>query len=83
MINYNRLAYELKRDISNFSNKISVGLKRPKMKFITQMIYGLLEGNKTHLSEIARSLKETITLKKRNYNTQKNDRTIINKPSQL
>lgn len=64
MINYNRLAYELKRDISNFSNKISVGLKRPKMKFITQMIYGLLEGNKTHLSEIARSLKEPITLKK-------------------
>ncbi|HBG91227.1 MAG TPA: transposase [Lactobacillus acetotolerans] len=64
MINYNRLAYELKRDISNFSNKISVGLKRPKMKFITQMIYGLLEGNKTHLSEIARSLKESITLKK-------------------
>jgi hypothetical protein len=43
-------AYELKRDISNFSNKISVGLKRPKMKFLTQMIYGLLEGNKTHLS---------------------------------
>jgi hypothetical protein len=64
MINYNRLAYELKRDISNFSNKISVGLKRPKMKFITQMIYGLLDGNKAHLSEIARSLKETITLKK-------------------
>lgn len=64
MINYNRLAYELKRDISNFSNKISIGLKRPKMKFITQMIYGLLEGNKTHLSEIARSLKEPITLKK-------------------
>ena len=64
MINYNRLAYELKRDISIFSNKISIGLKRPKMKFITQMIYGLLEGNKTHLSEIARSLKEPITLKK-------------------
>jgi len=58
MINYNRLAYELKRDISNFSNKISVDLKRPKMKFITQMIYGLLEGNKTHLSEIARNLND-------------------------
>lgn len=64
MINYNRLAYELKRDISNFSNKISTGLTRPKMKFLTQMIYGLLEGNKTHLSEIARTLKESITLKK-------------------
>jgi len=34
------------------------------MKFLTQMIYGLLEGNKTHLSEIARTLKESITLKK-------------------
>lgn len=64
MINYNRLAYELKRDISNFTNKITVGLKRPQIKFITQMIYGLLEGNKTHLSEIARSLKENITIKK-------------------
>jgi len=64
MINYNRLAYELKRDISNFSNKISTGLTRSKMKFLTQMIYGLLEGNKTHLSEIARTLKESITLKK-------------------
>lgn len=62
MINYNRLAYELKRDISNFTNKITTGLKRPEMKFVTQMIYGLLEGNKIHLSEIARSLKEDITL---------------------
>ena len=26
MINYNRLAYELKRDISNFSNKITAGV---------------------------------------------------------
>lgn len=64
MINYNRLAYELKRDISKFSNKITEGLKRPQVKFVTQMIYGLLEGNKSHLSEIARSLKEDITLKK-------------------
>jgi len=64
MINYNRLAYELKRDISNFTNKITAGLKRPQMKFITQMVYGLLEGNKSHLSEIARSLKEDISIKK-------------------
>lgn len=28
------------------------------------MIYGILAGNKLHLSEIARSLKESITLKK-------------------
>ena len=64
MINYNRLGYEIKRDLTNFSEKISKGLTRPKSKFITQMIYGILSGNKVHLSEIARFLNETIPLKK-------------------
>ena len=64
MINYNRLGYELKRDLSKFSEKISKGLKRPKCKFVLQMIYGILAGNKVHLSEIARSLHEEIKLKK-------------------
>ena len=64
MINYNRLGYEIKRDLTSFCTKISYGLKRPQQKFIHQMIYGILAGNKVHLSEIARSLKEDITLKK-------------------
>lgn len=64
MINYSRLGYEIKRDFTNFSLKISKGLKRPPEKFIHQMVYGILAGNKLHLSEIARSLKENITLKK-------------------
>lgn len=64
MINYNRLGYEIKRDLSKFSTKISKGLKRPQVKFIQQMIYGIISCNKLHLSEIARSLKENITLKK-------------------
>ena len=64
MINYNRLGYEIKRDLTNFSEKISNGLKRPQSKFLLQMIYGILAGNKLHLSEIARSLNENITLKK-------------------
>ena len=64
MINYNRLGYEIKRDLSNFSEKISKSLKIPQRKFVTQMLYGILAGNKVHLSEIARSLNETITLKK-------------------
>lgn len=53
MINYNRLGYEIKRDLTNFSEKISNGLKRPQSKFLLQMIYGILIGNKLHLSEIA------------------------------
>ena len=64
MINYNRLGYEIKRDLANFSEKISNGLKRPQSKFLLQMIYGILAGNKLHLSELARSLNENITLKK-------------------
>lgn len=58
MINYSRLGYEIKRDFTNFSLKISKGLKRPQGKFVHQMVYGILAGNKVHLSEIARSLKE-------------------------
>ncbi len=64
MINYNRLGYEIKRDLATFSQKISKGLKRPKSKFVAQMVYGILAGNKVYLSEIARSLNEKITLKK-------------------
>ena len=64
MINYSRLGYEIKRNFTNFSARISKGLKRPQEKFVHQMIYGILAGNKMHLSEIARSLKESITLKK-------------------
>lgn len=64
MINYNRLGYEIKRDLTKFSSKISKSLKRPQQKFVHQMLYGILAGNKVHLSEIARSLKESITLKK-------------------
>lgn len=64
MINYNRLGYEIKRDLSKFSEKISKNLKKPKSKFVVQMLYGILAGNKVHLSEIARSLNEKITLKK-------------------
>ncbi len=64
MIKYSRLGYEIKRDVTDFSTKISKRLKRPQQKFLHQMLYGILVGNKVHLSEIARSLKENIKLKK-------------------
>lgn len=57
MINYNRLGYEIKRDVTNFSKKISKGLKRPQSKFVVQMLYGILAGNKVHLSEYSTFLK--------------------------
>ena len=64
MFNYSRLAYQLKREIKKFTNKITKGLSRPKYKFVFQMLYGMLESQSTHLSNISRALKENITLKK-------------------
>lgn len=64
MINYNKLTYQIKRKLPNFSNKITRNISRPKSKFVFQMIYGLLESNSVHLSNIARALKEDISLNK-------------------
>lgn len=64
MINYTKLIYQLKRKITNFSKKISKDLSVPNTKFVSQMIYGLLKSQSVLLSNIARSLKEDITLKK-------------------
>jgi len=64
MTNYTKLIYQLKRKLSTFSNKINNNLSKPKSKFIFQMLYGLLENQSVLLSEIARALKEDITLKK-------------------
>jgi len=64
MINYTKLIYQLKRKLSNFSDKINKNLSKPKSKFIFQMLYGLLESQSILLSEISRALKEDITLKK-------------------
>src|SRR5690554_3427518 len=64
MINYTKLIYQLKRKITNFSKKISKDLSVPNTKFVSQMIYGLLKSQSILLSNISRSLKEDITLKK-------------------
>ena len=64
MFNYSKLAYQLKREIKKFTNKITIGLSRPKYKLVFQMLYGILESQSTHLSNISRALKENVTLKK-------------------
>jgi hypothetical protein len=64
MFDYTKLSYQLKREIKIFANKISKGLSKPKYKFVFQMLYGILESQSTHLSNISRALKEETTLKK-------------------
>jgi hypothetical protein len=64
MINYNTLSHNLKRSILRFSEKVSNNLSRPEFKFVSQMLYGILNSQSCHLSKIARALNEDIRLKK-------------------
>jgi len=64
MSNYNTLGSNLKRGILRFSEKISQGLSRPDFKFVSQMIYGILSSQSSHLSKIGRALDEKAGLKR-------------------
>lgn len=63
MNNYTMDCYETKREIFNFSKKISEGLNKTKAKFVSDMQYGLSKGKSCLISEISRSLDEKINLK--------------------
>jgi len=62
MNNYTMNSYEIKRDILNFSKKITKGLSKPESKFIQDMLFGISRSGSILISEIARSLKEDIKL---------------------
>ncbi|HSH35584.1 transposase [Schnuerera sp.] len=52
--------YTMKREIVNFSNKISKLSSRPNQKFSADMIYGMLASNSCLLTDIADKLHEPI-----------------------
>lgn len=58
MTNYTTETYQTKRDILNFSNKLSKGTTKSTKKFTSDMIYGMLSSHSCLISEITRSLKE-------------------------
>lgn len=62
MYNFTTNTYEMKREIVNFSKKISEGLNNPTTKFVMDMQYGLAKGGSCLISEISRSLDEDIKL---------------------
>lgn len=62
MTNYTMNSYEVKRDLLNFSKKISEGVNQPTTKFIMDMQFGLAKSGSCLISEIARSLNEDIKL---------------------
>ena len=60
----NTLRGQLKRGLLHFCEKLSDGLTRPMMKFLAQMLYGLLAAQSIMLSDISRELKEESLLSK-------------------
>lgn len=57
-----KLVSKLKAQITRFSHKVSRLFKKPRQKFIHQMIYGIQAAKDVKLSNIARALNEDIPL---------------------
>ena len=64
MINYNTLGNNLKRDLFKFSEKISKDFTKPTRKFTADMVFGIISAKSCKLTDIGRTLKEDIALKK-------------------
>lgn len=83
-----KIAWKIKLQISNFSQRLSCGLSKPKRKFIQQMIYGIQASKDVKLSNITRALGEEIPYIKtenrlsRQINTQDLTQFIANKLTQ-
>lgn len=54
--------YEMKREIVNFSKKVSNGCTKPESGFIMDMLYGMFASKDVKITSIARSLNEDIKL---------------------
>ena len=63
MNNYTMETYEMKREIINFSKKLTKGVNKRVKKFILDMQYGISSSGSCLISEISRTLKEDIKLK--------------------
>lgn len=58
MANFTSNTYQMKREILNFSNKISKKLSRPDKKFTADMTYGMLASGSCLLTDIVDQLHE-------------------------
>jgi hypothetical protein len=57
------MSIKLKREILTFCNKLSARLGRVKIKFLSDMIYGMITSRSVILSDVADALKELVKKK--------------------
>jgi len=62
-MNYNKFANQMKELVIDFGIKLSDNLHKPMRKFVIEMIFGITASKSILLSNIARSLDETISIK--------------------
>lgn len=76
-----KIAGKIKAQITRFSNRLTEGLTKPERRFIREVIYGIQASKDVKLSNIARSLGESIPLIKTEWrlsrNAAKNDFTDL------
>ena len=58
MVHFTSNTYQMKREILNFSNKISRRLSKPDQKFAADMAYGMLASGSCRLTDIVDQLHE-------------------------
>jgi len=63
-MHYAKIAQKLRDQIVRFSGELSSGLPKVCRRFVMEMIYGIQARQSVRLTEVARSLGETISLKK-------------------
>jgi hypothetical protein len=59
-----QLGHKMLYQIEKFSGELCASLGKVPRRFFQEMLYGILSRGSVHLTEIARSLRESITLHK-------------------
>jgi len=57
-----KLSGKIKAQITRFASRLSQGWSRPKRRFLAEMLYGIQAAQDVKVSEVARSLNESIAL---------------------
>jgi hypothetical protein len=63
-MDYAKIAWKLREQMVRFSGELSHGLPKVVRRFIAEMIFGIQARQSVRLTEVARALGETITMKK-------------------
>lgn len=63
-MDYSRVARKLREKMAKFSGEVSGGLPKVAKRFISEMVYGIQASQSVVLTKIARTLEESISVKK-------------------